>query len=73
MKTTLSSVVVAAAVHVYASGCAMADSPGPGEPTLEQVRAATEKYQDVNFALAEGYIRETSDMCETADMMGRPA
>jgi len=73
MKTTLLSVVVAAAVHVYASGCAMADAPGPGEPTLAQVRAATEKYQDVNVALAEGYIRDPSDMCETADMMGRPA
>ena len=73
MKTTLLSVVVAAAVHVYASGCAMADAPGPGEPTLAQVHAATEKYQDVNVALAEGYIRDPSDMCETADMMGRPA
>ena len=36
------------------------------------MRAATEKYQDVNVALAEGYIRDPSDMCETADMMGRP-
>jgi hypothetical protein len=48
-------------------------SPGPGEPTLAEVRTATERFRDVNIALAEGYIRDPSDMCETADMMGRPA
>ena len=49
------------------------DLPGPGEPTLAEVRTATEKYQDVKVALAEGYIRDPANMCETADMMGRPA
>jgi hypothetical protein len=48
-------------------------SPGPGEPTLAEVRNLTERFQDVNVALAEGYIRDPGDMCETADMMGRPA
>jgi hypothetical protein len=48
-------------------------APGPGEPTLAEVRAATERFQDVDVALAEGYIRDPGDMCETADMMGRPA
>jgi hypothetical protein len=43
------------------------------DPTLEAVRAATEKYRDVNVALAEGYLRDPGDFCETADMMGRPA
>ena len=47
-------------------------SPGPGEPTLAEVRTATERFRDVNIALAEGYIRDPSDICETADMMGRP-
>jgi hypothetical protein len=37
------------------------------------VRAATARFQDVKVALAEGYIRDPADMCETADMMGRPA
>jgi hypothetical protein len=46
--------------------------PGPGEPTLAEVQAATEKYKDVNVALAEGYIRDPFDLCETADMMGKP-
>ena len=47
--------------------------PAPGEPTLEQVRRATERLRDVRVALAEGYIRDPNDLCETADMMGRPA
>jgi hypothetical protein len=37
------------------------------------VRQATEKYRDVNVALAEGYIRDPFDVCDTAPMMGRPA
>ena len=43
-----------------------------GEPSLEEVRAATEKFKDVNVALAEGYVRDPTNLCETADMMGRP-
>jgi hypothetical protein len=45
----------------------------PAEPTLEQVRAATERYRDVKVALAEGYERDPTDTCETAELMGRPA
>src|SRR5262245_14756882 len=48
-------------------------SPGPGEPTLAEVRTATERFRDVKVALAEGYIRDPFDLCDTADMMGRPA
>lgn len=39
---------------------------------LEAVRQATERFRNVEVALAEGYIRDPSDMCETAEMMGRP-
>jgi hypothetical protein len=71
MRRTAAFVTV---VALAATGdLASADSPGPGEPTLAEVRAATEKFQDVKVALAEGYIRDPGDMCETADMMGRPA
>jgi hypothetical protein len=48
-------------------------TPGPGEPTLAEVRQATERFRDVNVALAEGYIRDPFDLCDTAEMMGRPA
>ena len=43
------------------------------EPTLNAVRAATEKYRDVNVAIADGYIRDPMNMCDAAEMMGRPA
>ena len=43
------------------------------EPTLAEVRVATERFNDVKVALAKGYIRDPGNMCETADMMGRPA
>lgn len=47
-------------------------SPRAGEPSLAEMRRATEKYRDVKVALAEGYIRDPANMCETADMMGLP-
>ena len=43
------------------------------EPDLAEVRAATERFQDVKIALAEGYIRDPMNLCDTAEMMGRPA
>lgn len=50
--------------------------PGPAnksEATLDQIRAAVQKYKDVKAALADGYIPDPSGMCETAAMMGKPA
>ena len=47
-------------------------APG-GEPDLASVRKATERFQDIKVALAEGYLRDPMDMCETAAIMGRPA
>ncbi|MBW3570349.1 MAG: hypothetical protein KY467_04520 [Gemmatimonadetes bacterium] len=44
-----------------------------GEPDLATVRAATDRFRDVNVALAEGYVREPMNLCDTAEMMGRPA
>lgn len=43
------------------------------EPDLAVVRVATDRYRDVNVALAEGYIRDPMNICDTAEMMGRPA
>lgn len=48
-------------------------TPAAGEPTLVEVRLATERFRDVNVALAEGYIPDPFNMCDTAEMMGRPA
>ena len=60
----------ARAAHETAAG---GHVPGPGEPTLMEVRAATERYRDIALAVADGYIRDPFDLCDTAEMMGRPA
>ena len=48
-------------------------SAAPREPSLAEVRAATERFRDVKVALAEGYLRDPMNLCDTADMMGQPA
>jgi hypothetical protein len=50
-----------------------AASPAPGEPTLDEVRTLTARFRNVEVALAEGYVRDPTDMCDVATMMGRPA
>jgi hypothetical protein len=57
---------------IAAALAAAAPAPGQGEPTLGDVRAATARFQDVEVALAEGYVRDPGDMCDTAAMMGGP-
>jgi hypothetical protein len=64
-STLIGAVTVAAAFA--------AKSPAPGEPTLAEVRAATERFRDVKVALAEGYIRDPMNLCDEATMMGKPA
>ena len=43
------------------------------DPDLSTVKAATARFQDVRQAIAEGYVRDPMDVCDTAAMMGRPA
>jgi hypothetical protein len=59
-------------VAVVAGGCTEASGEA-SEPTLEEVRAATERFSDVQVALAEGYIRDPMNICDSAEMLGRPA
>jgi hypothetical protein len=47
--------------------------PATVEPDLAAVRAATARFQDVKVAIAEGYVRDPMDVCDTAPIMGRPA
>jgi len=51
---------------------AMAAPAAAVEPDLAAVRLATERFRDVEVALAEGYNRDPANTCETADMMGLP-
>ncbi len=63
----LVGLIVARATLLTASPSASA------EPNLDAVRAATERFQDVQVALAEGYVRDPLNLCDTAEMMGEPA
>lgn len=48
-------------------------TPKAGEPSLADIRSATERFRDVKVALAEGYLRDPMNLCDTAEMMGKPA
>ena len=52
-----------------------AAAPAAASPEADraQWRAATERYRDVAVALADGYVRDPADICETAAIMGFPA
>ena len=69
MRTMIGAAVLTAAIAIAAP---IQGAPA-GEPSLEEVRAATERFQDVNVALAEGYVRDPMNLCDTAPMMGQPA
>ena len=73
MRARIGAAVLAAVTgFVLISTTATAGEKASAEPTLEEVRALTEQYRDVNVALADGYIRDPANMCDTAEMMGRP-
>ena len=69
MRAMIGTAALAAVMGICAPAALAGDKT---EPSLDEVRALTAKYQDVNAALAEGYIRDPGNMCDTADMMGRP-
>lgn len=57
-----------------AKPAARASAPvAAAEPDLATVRRATERFKDVNVALAEGYVRDPMNLCDNAEMMGKPA
>ena len=72
--TTLSPELAAQTVATTAGKAVTKPAPPPAaEPDLVAVRKATERFRDVKVALAEGYIRDPMNLCDTADMMGFPA
>jgi hypothetical protein len=70
LKTAIAFAAASASSFVMAIPLAAQPT---AEPSLERVRAATERFRDVKVAVAEGYIRDPMNICDTADMMGRPA
>jgi hypothetical protein len=69
MRLKIGAAVLAAVVSISAP----ANLVGNGEPSLAEVRKATERFQDVKVALAEGYLRDPMNICDSADIMGRSA
>lgn len=69
IRIALALAAASASAFVVAQAPAVEPS---GEPSLTEVRAATERFRDVKTALAEGYVRDPMNICDTADMMGRP-
>lgn len=64
----LAMFAAAAAMAFGVSGSGWADTVD-----LDAVKAATEKYKDVNVALADGYIPDPSGHCVSAAAEGLPA
>jgi hypothetical protein len=64
---------VAAFAVAMALSAPVASTESRREPTLDEVRTATARFKDVKVALAEGYVRDPMNICDTADMMGKPA
>ena len=56
-----------------APAAADAYAPRQGEPTLDDMRAATARFRNAEVALAEGYVRDPTDTCHVAADMGQPA
>jgi hypothetical protein len=52
---------------------AAAPAAAAPEVDLAAVRAATQRFQDVNVALAEGYVADPTNSCHVASDMGQPA
>jgi hypothetical protein len=64
---------IAHILAAFAAQAAPTATQPPSEPTLEHVRAATERFRDVKVALAEGYIADPMGECVTAAGIGYPS
>jgi len=74
MKTAIATTVLGLSL-VAVSAIAATRTPARNsatEPDLATVRKATDRFRDVKVALAEGYIRDPGNMCDAAEMMGKP-
>ena len=72
MKIIISSALAGLAITAAIAPALKTAEPS-GDPSLNTIRAASDRFRDVNVALAEGYVRDPGNMCDDAAMMGRPA
>src|SRR3546814_12818235 len=61
----MNKLLIAAALALAPATANAADEPG-----LDAVRAAVERFRDVEVALADGYVRDPMTMCIAAEQMG---
>ena len=65
---------LAGAIALLTTACATgARTSVASDPSLDDARAATARFKDVNVALREGYVRDPMDHCVTSAEMGLPA
>ncbi len=69
----LACIVAAAAIASTAGRYRVAARDTALAARLDEIRAATERFKDVNVAMKEGYVRDPMDMCVTAPFEGQPA
>lgn len=65
----------AAAAALFLASLGLSTAPAPAqtmEEDLATIRALTEKYADVEVAVAEGFIPDPTGMCVTGAMVGDP-
>lgn len=75
MKTKITCLLATAALALPLAEVpsAWAEQPEAEAAFIESVRAATERFENVETALAEGYIPDPSGMCVSAAAEGLPA
>ncbi len=68
MRLSIGAIVISCAVV----GCAIQASAQSLDEDIAAAKAASEKYQDVNVALAEGFVPDPSGHCISAGAEGLP-
>lgn len=72
MGLLLGSWVPMGMTPAYSAGEVQGDEAELAE-LIESIRAATQRFEDIDVALAEGYVPDPSGHCITAEMEGLPA
>src|SRR6478609_7133383 len=72
MKIFISSALVGIAITAAVAPALRTAEPF-SDPSLNTIRAASDRFRDVNVAIKEGYVRDPTNMCDAAEMMGKPA
>src|SRR6185295_896386 len=72
MKIIISSALVGVAITAAIAPALKTAEPF-SDPILATIRTANERFRDVKVAVAEGYVRDQGNMCDAAEMMGKPA